>query len=114
MGWKLVALAVVVPTLAGLLVSALCWALSDDPGVGTAVGAALILLMGLLFFGHEYVELSRMHQACIAAGKYCPAMPGDFNRYMLVAFITFIDIGLLYMASLFLEERGRRSRRRVA
>lgn len=111
--WALCAVAIAVPTIAGFLVAAAVRLIADDPAIGNAVGAGVILAVSLLLFAQAFIDLSRMHQACAAAGVYCPVFPGDLNRYSVVGICAFLDVAVLYLANLRLEEwrRGRAAAR---
>ena len=108
MTWTETAWAFALPVGVGLMVALLLRAVATDGGVATAIGAGVALMATFVLFALAFVDLSRMHAACRAAGKYCPVFPGDFHRYGGIGLLGFLAIALMYVVMLRIDERARR------
>jgi len=106
--WRIL-LAVVIPTLLGVVVGKLIWG-RDDTMMGNVVAAGTILALMLLFFAFEYIEIARFQAACADARTPCKLQLGAHNRYFIYAFIGFIDVAIVFAMGLRHEERARRSK----
>ena len=98
------ALALVLPTLAGLGAGWLFWR-RRQVTVGNAVGS-LVLFLGILFcMGCQYVTLQRQMAQCVSDLTACPSdasMP-----FLIYACIGFVDVATIFWRSLIFEERNR-------
>ncbi len=103
-----------IPMAVGVAIWAVLRFFTDDGMLASAIAAGAILLAMFVMFAQEYVALARMHEACVAARQYCPAFPGDFNRYRIIGIGAFVDIGLLFAMSLAHDEWRRRRNWRSA
>jgi ABC-type Na+ efflux pump permease subunit len=107
MSWFWIGAAIAAPTACGFLIALPFW-LGRQTMMGNLVGAGVMFLGAVLSIAREYVELSRMRQACLAARTLCDISPDDFTRYSVYAGIAFLEVFLLFTVSLLAEERMRR------
>lgn len=107
LNWLLVGVSVAVPLLVGLLIAWLLWG-GRDTMAGNLAAAGIILLSIFLFFPIEFVEVQRVRQACGEAQVRCVFQPSQFVRYAIYAMAGFLDIMLIFLASLWYESRRRR------
>jgi hypothetical protein len=106
MRWWPIALAIVVPTIAGLIVARLFW--RRDSTVGNIVGSAVIAAAMIGFISREYADLANERRSCVDRDVSCVFRPSDFSRYAIFASIGFVEVMLIYSAGLRHEERLRR------
>lgn len=108
LSWRWIALMVVAPPVVGLLVAYPCWKRSQ-PILGNLAGTAVIFGAALALILRESAELDAIGRRCVDAGYYCFPSPSAFSRYAIYAFIALFEVFALFMASLSVEERVRRS-----
>lgn len=106
LNWCRIAVSFVIPTLIGLVVARLLWR-REDTMMGNVVGAGVSLLVLLLFFAGEYVEITRFQIAW--TGVPYKVRLGYFNRYAIYAFIGFVDVAIVFLMGLRYGE-GRKRR----
>jgi hypothetical protein len=97
-----------VPPLAGLLVAYPCWR-HKQPILGNLAGTVVIFSSALGMILRESADLDRIGRKCIDAGYYCFPSPSAFSRYAIYAFIGLFEVFALFMISLRVEEKIRRS-----
>lgn len=98
-------MAIVVPAAVGVIVAKLVGRRGDTT-MANVLGSGVILLVMILFFAAEYIEVTRFQIAWI--GVPYKVRFGYFNRYAIYGFVAFADIALLYVLGLRAEERWRR------
>ena len=112
LNWLMVAAGLVLPLIAGFLIAWLLWG-GRDPMAGNLAATGVILISILVFFALEFVEVENVRRDCGASRVRCVFQPSEFTRYAIYAITGFIDIMLIFLASLWYDERRRR-RGRVA
>ena len=101
LSWRWIALMAIAPPIVGLLVAFPCWR-SRQPILGNLAGTVAMIL-------RESTELDRIGRKCVDAGYYCFPSPSAFSRYAIYAFIGLFEVFALFMLSLRVEEKIRRS-----
>jgi hypothetical protein len=107
LNWFWIALAAIVPALAGLIVAYPIWRMSQ-PILGNLAGSAVIFGVAIALIMREHVELDRQVQACLAQGFTCWPDPSAFMRYSVYAGIALVQVMALFSVSLRVEHRLRR------
>ena len=107
LNWYWIAIAVLVPTVMGILVAIPFWRRSE-PIFGNIIGTAVIFGFAFAMIWREHVELDRIIKVCLDAGTVCWPEPAAFTRYAIYAFIGLLEVFLLFSLSLRVEERTRR------
>jgi len=106
LNWWRIGLAFVVPTLLGWVVARLFWRRRRaDTMMGSVLGGGAIFAAILIFFAGEYIEITRFQIAF--AGVPYKVRLGEFNRFVIYAFIGFFDVASVYLLGLSHEERQR-------
>jgi len=108
LSWRWIAFMATAPPVAGLLVAYPCWK-KRQPILGNLVGTAVIFGSALALILRESAELDAIARRCLDAGYYCFPSPSAFSRYAIYAFIALFEVFALFMTSLSVEERVRRS-----
>lgn len=107
LSWSWIALELVAPPLAGLLVAFPFWRKSDMI-FGNIVATALIFASAFGLIWREYIVLDRLTQQCLDAGAVCWPDPSAFTRFAIYGFIGLFEVFAIFSLSLFVEERIRR------
>ena len=107
LNWYWIGIAVLVPTMIGILVATPFWRRSE-PIFGNIIGTAVIFGFAFAMIWREHVELDRIIKVCLDAGTVCWPEPAAFTRYAIYAFIGLLEVFLLFSLSLRVEERTRR------
>lgn len=107
LSWAWIALQLVAPPLAGLLVAFPFWRKSDMI-FGNIVATALVFASAFGLIWREYVVLDRMTKQCLEAGAVCWPDPSAFTRFAIYGFIGLFEVFALFSLSLWVEERIRR------
>jgi hypothetical protein len=98
--------ALVAPTIIGLIVAWPLWAVaSRDSTLGSAVAAGAVMVAILVLFAREYIEVDRMRLAC----PTCLIRPRDFTRYSLIGIAGAVDMIIVFVLGLWYEERRHRA-----
>ena len=109
LNWSWIGLMATVPPLAGGLVAFLIWRTKQFV-LGNLAGSVVIFGAAMTLILRESVELERITQTCLDSGFTCWPNPSAFTRYAIYAAIGMIEVFALFMVSLKVEERIRRSR----
>jgi hypothetical protein len=116
MDWRWVMLALVLPTILGVLVALPVWWKGKEPIVGGMLGLFPVAVATVAFIGREYIELERFNQECrrlLDSNIICrQASPEAFTRFGIYCFIGLLQAVVLFSLSLWVE--GRRQRRAFA
>lgn len=96
------------PPIVALLVAYPCWR-NKQPILGNLAGTVVMFSSALGMILRESAELDRIVRKCIDAGYYCFPSPSAFSRYAIYAFIGLFEVFALFMISLRVEEKIRRS-----
>jgi hypothetical protein len=107
LNWSWIAIALVLPLLAGGLVAIPIW-LKGQPIFGNLAGTAVIFGAAVGLILRERVELERLAQRCLDDGYVCWPEPSAFTRYAIYAFIALFEVMALFSISLKVEEKVRR------
>lgn len=107
LNWLRMALAVVVPTVLGGAVAVALWR-RFDLMIGSVVSAGVILVVILLFFAGEFIEIVRFNIACQQASVPCKTTLSEFTRYAIYGLIGFVDAAGVFVGGMAVEERRRR------
>jgi hypothetical protein len=107
LSWGWIALALVVPPLAGLVAALPFWR-RRQPIFGNIVATVIIFGSGMALILREYVELDAITRQCLEAGAVCWPEPSAFARFAIDAFIALVEVFGVFTLSLFVEERVRR------
>jgi hypothetical protein len=102
-----IALAAVLPAVAGVAVAYPIWRL-QQPILGNLAGSAVIFGAAVALIMREHVELDRQVQACLAQGLTCWPEPSAFTRYAIYAAIALAQVMALFSWSLRFETKLRR------
>ena len=108
LSWRWIALMATVPPIAGVLVAWPCWR-TKQPVLGNLAGTVVIFGSALGMILRESADLDRIGRKCIDAGYYCVPTPSAFSRYAIYAFIGLFEVFALFLVSLRVEEKIRRS-----
>jgi hypothetical protein len=108
LSWFAIVLMAVVPPLVGVLIAYPFWRKSQ-PILGNLAGSVVIFGAALVLIVRESVELDRLTRQCIDAGYYCFPSPTGFSRYAIYAFIALFEVFALFLVSLNVEHKIRRS-----
>src|SRR5450830_804846 len=100
-------IAVVVPTLLGLLAAWLFWR-RRQMVIGNTVGSGVVFVAILLTIGREYVAQERLMQLCRQGLVRCTR--DGYMAFLVFACIAFIDVGVIFWVSLIVEERARQTK----
>jgi hypothetical protein len=109
LSWFWIALALIVPTLAGGLVAFPFW-LKGEPIFGNIAGTAVIFGGAVALIMRERVELDRLARGCLDQGFVCWPEPSAFTRFAIYAFIALFEVIALFSLSLRVETKIRRRR----
>ena len=105
--WTWIAVALVAPMLAGLLLAWPIW-LTGQPILGNLAGSVVIFGGAIGLIMREHAELDRVVQACIEAGTTCWPEPAAFTRFAVYAFIALGQVIVLFTTSVSVETKQRR------
>ena len=108
LSWFAIVLMAIVPPLVGVLIAYPFWRKSQ-PILGNLAGSVVIFGAALVLIIRESVELDRLTRQCIDAGYYCFPSPTGFSRYAIYAFIALFEVFALFLVSLNVEHKIRRS-----
>jgi hypothetical protein len=106
LSWLWIALMLIVPSVAGVLVAFPCWR-KREMILGNLAGTIVIFGAAVAMIVRESVELNRLTQKCLDAGYTCWPVPSAFTRYAIYAFIALLEVVALFTVSLKVEERMR-------
>jgi hypothetical protein len=107
LNWFWIAVAAVVPGLAGGLIAYPVW-LKEHPILGNLAGTAVIFASAVGFIMRERIELDLAAQVCLDRGFVCFPEPSAFTRFAIYAFVAMIQVMVLFSISLKVETRIRR------
>ncbi len=105
--WFWVLIALTVPTGLALLATRL-YSIKGDPMIGAIIGSGIVFASCVGFIGHEYVELARLNQRCLAADIVCPVYPEPHMRFGIFCVIALLEVFAVFLLGQELEERTRR------
>ena len=108
LSWRWIGLMATVPGIAGVLIAWPCWR-TRQPVLGNLAGTVIIFGSALGMILRESADLDRISRKCIDAGYYCFPTPSAFSRYAIYAFIGLFEVFALFLVSLRVEEKIRRS-----
>jgi hypothetical protein len=103
-----VAVAAVLPLVAGLLAAWPMWRRRARDEIGTIVGAGIILVFVVAFIAREYGEVEAVTARCIATNVGCRFVPKPFVRYAIFGGIGMVQVFVTFALGLSVEERLRR------
>jgi hypothetical protein len=104
--WFWIGLAIVVPTIVGMLIALPFW-LARQATLGNVVGAGVMLFGALLSLGREFVAMRALREACTSKGIPFRPVPDEFTRYAVYAGIGFAEVFAVFLVGLAIEERLR-------
>ena len=107
LNWVWIAVAVIVPMLAGLLLAWPIW-LTGQPILGNIAGSIVIFGAAIGLIMREHTELDRIVQTCIEQGTTCWPTPSAFTRFAIYAFIGLAQVIALFTISISVETKQRR------
>lgn len=107
LNWFMIAIELAVPIPAAIVVAWFFWRRGRWV-IGNVVGSGVVLLVTLVCFGGQFVDVLRLSAACDAAGIVCAMHPSLFMGLAVFVLIGFIEVAVLYVVSLVAEERTRR------
>lgn len=107
LSWSWIAVAAVVPFLAGLIVAWAIW-LTGQPILGNIAGSIVIFGAAIGMIMREHTDLDRVVQACIEQGTTCWPTPSAFTRFAVFAFIGLAQVIVLFTVSISVETKQRR------
>ena len=107
LNWVWIAVAAIVPLLAGLLLAWPIW-LTDQPILGNIAGSIIIFGAAIGLIMREHTELDRIVQTCIEQGTTCWPTPSAFTRFAIYAFIGLAQVIALFTISISVETKHRR------
>ena len=107
LNWVWIAVAAIVPMLAGLLLAWPIW-LTGQPILGNIAGSIVIFGAAIGFIMREHTELDRIVQTCIEQGTTCWPTPSAFTRFAIYAFIGLAQVIALFTISISVETKHRR------
>jgi 4-amino-4-deoxy-L-arabinose transferase-like glycosyltransferase len=102
------ALAILLPAIASLLVAWPLWARQVRDEIGSITGAAVVLLFTLVHIAREFATALAFQNQCFAAGRACHFEPEPFTRYAIYAGVGMLQVFLVFVVGLRVQERGRR------
>lgn len=105
--WFWIAVAAIVPMLAGLLLAWPIW-LTAQPILGNIAGSIVIFGAAIGLIMREHTELDRIVQTCIEQGTTCWPTPSAFTRFAIYAFIGLAQVIALFTIGISVETRHRR------
>lgn len=107
LNWTWIAIAAIVPMLAGLLLAWPIW-LTGQPILGNIAGSIVVFGAAIGLIMREHTELDLIVQACIEQGTTCWPTPSAFTRFAIYAFIGLVQVIALFTISISVETRQRR------
>ena len=107
LNWVWIAVAAIVPMLAGLLLAWPIW-LTGQPILGNIAGSIVIFGAAIGLIMREHTELDRIVQTCIEQGTTCWPTPSAFTRFAIYAFIGLAQVIALFTISISVETKHRR------
>jgi hypothetical protein len=108
--WYWITIALIGPTLLGLLVAWPLWRMGHGT-FGSTVGASIIFMCGAALIGREYTELQRLSEACVEATGYeCIFSPSAFTRFAIYAGIALVEVFFLFDRGIAADRRAYRKR----
>ena len=106
LNWSWIALMATVPGLLGALLAYPVWR-KDEFILGNLAGTAVILAFAFALVFRESAEVDRVTRACLDAGYTCWPVPSAFIRYAIYAGVGFLEVVVIFLASLKVEQRMR-------
>ena len=106
LNWFWIASLVIVAPVVAILFAAPFWR-KVEMIFGNIVGTVVIGGWSIALIFREYVEVDRVVQACIDAGKTCWPEPSAETRFAIYACLGMFEIILLFAISLTVERRLR-------
>jgi hypothetical protein len=106
LNWSWIAIMIVAPPLAGMLVAYPIWR-TRQTILGNLAGTAIIFAAAMALILRESVELDGLTRQCLDAGFTCWPDPTAFTRYAIYAFIGLVEVVVLFTLSLAIETRIR-------
>jgi hypothetical protein len=107
LSWTWLAIAVVGPTLFGLLLAWPFWRRGQFD-VGNTLGAGLVFAASIGLVGRELLYLFTLRES---ATRPLIVEPGDFTRSVIYFSIAFFDVMVIFLLGQNAEDRLRRRRR---
>jgi hypothetical protein len=107
LNWFWIALALMLPLPAAVLVAFPFWRTSQ-PIFGNIVGSVVIFGTAIALIMREHVELDRVVQGCLDRGVTCWPEPSAFSRFAIYAFMALFEVMVLFTVSVRVESRRRR------
>jgi hypothetical protein len=106
LNWSWIALMATVPGLLGAGLAYPCWR-KTEVILGNLAGTAVILGFAFALIFRESAEVDRLTRACLDQGYTCWPIPSAFVRYAIYASIGFLEVVVLFLASLKVEQHIR-------
>src|SRR5262245_25302475 len=97
----------IVPPAVAVLLAYPLWR-RNEIVLGNIAGTAFMFASAFGLIWREYVEIDRLVRQCLDAGVTCWPQPSAFTRFAIYAFISLIEVFVLFSLSLRFEERQRR------
>ena len=107
LSWTWLAIALVAPTLLGLLLAWPFWRRGDSD-VGNTLGAGVVFAASIGLVGRELLYLFNLREA---ATRPLIVEPSDFTRSVIYFCIAFFDVMVIFLLSQNAEDRRRRRQR---
>jgi hypothetical protein len=109
LSWNWIAVMVLIPLPAGLLVALPFWR-ARQMILGNLAGGAVVLLIALVLILREHAELDRITQSCLASGITCWPDPSAFMRFAIFASIGMLEVFAIFLISIRVDDRAARRR----
>jgi hypothetical protein len=108
MAWSWIVVAIVVPMVIGLAIACPFWLWKANDSIGSILAGGAVFVACLTFIGREYIQVQRVTNACLEAGRVCAFKPEPFTRFCIYGFIALLQAFVLFVVGLSIEERIRR------
>jgi hypothetical protein len=106
MSWWRVAIAIGVPTVAGLIIAVPLW-LRRQVIIGNVLGGGVAFGIIIALMGRDFVERMRLDKLCGTPGFRCVSGVDAHVPFLMHALIGMADVGIVFVISLYVEERVR-------
>jgi hypothetical protein len=107
MNWFWILAALLIPMAVAVVLALPFW-LNDAPLAGNVIGIGLIAIAAIASIVREQSDIQKALLKCAAAGKPCIVQPAPFTRFAVYGCLAMFDVAVLFVLSLWIEERRRR------
>ena len=107
LSWFWISIAITIPPVVALIAAYPIWS-KGAPIFGNIFGTIILFASAIGFMMREHVELDAIVQDCLRRNVTCWPEPSAFSRYAVYAFISLLQVIVLFLISLKVETRVRR------